>query len=322
MASSAKTDWNRGSHASSVSIGTHQLFASISGPDRQPDQPVVVLMHGLTSTMSEWPVARRLISSFARVLDYDRAGYGRSEESPNAPDAVNIAKELNALLNATGIEPPYVTVGHSWGGVLTMEFMDTRPHDIAGMVFVDAGVPHHFDVLPMIWREPDLTAVTADVDFVAVTGMKENTALSEDEWKAFLEEEEGSEKHARQAGKENDAFAGTYQALQRKGLLEKTPPLLADRPICVLRGNTDKDYEKMFRAGVAKGNGTQEQRANMEEVLDGWEETDTRLQRQFLQMSTRGHFIQAPLTSGHNIQLTDPHCIADAVRWTLDHLAG
>jgi pimeloyl-ACP methyl ester carboxylesterase len=321
MAQSVKTDWNRGSHASSVSIGTHHLFASVSGPDRQPGQPIVVLMHGLTSTMSEWPVARRLISSFARVLDYDRAGYGRSEESPNLPDAVNIAKELNALLDATGIDPPYVTVGHSWGGVLTMEFMDTRPQDIAGMVFVDAGVPHHFEVLPMIWREPDMMAMMADVDFVAVTGVKENTALSDDEWKAFLEEE-GSEKHARQAGRENEVFARAYKALKGKGLLEKTPPLLGARPICVLRGNTDKDYEKMFHAGVAKGNGTQEQRAKMKEVLDGWEEKDTCLQKQFLQMSTRGHFIQAPLTSGHNIQLTDPHCIADAVRWTLDHLAG
>lgn len=278
MAQSVKTDWNRGSHASSVSIGTHRLFVSVSGPDRQPGQPVVVLMHGLTSTMSEWPVARRLISSFARVSDYDRAGYGRSEESPNLPDAVNIAKELNALLDATGIDPPYVTVGHSWGGVLTMEFMDTRPQDIAGMVFVDAGVPHHFEVLPMVWREPDMMAVTADVDFVAVTGVKENTALSDDEWKAFLEEE-GSEKHVRQAGRENEVFAGTYKALKGKGLLEKTPPLLGARPICVLRGNTDKDYEKMFHAGVANGNGTQEQRATMKEVLDGWEEKDTGLQK-------------------------------------------
>jgi pimeloyl-ACP methyl ester carboxylesterase len=321
MASAAKTDWNHGSHASAVSIGTHKLFASISGPDRQPGQPVVIIMHGLTSTMSEWPAARRMISSFARVLDYDRAGYGESEESRSTPDAVTIAAELNALLAATGIAPPYVTVGHSWGGVLTMEFMDTRPGDVAGMVFVDAGVPHHYEVLPMTWREPDMAAVAADLDFMAVTGVKENTALAEEEWAAFLAEE-ASDMHARQAGRENEVFAGTYGALKRKGLLEREKPVLGARPVCVVRGNTETDYEKLFRAGVARGNGTEEQRRRLRAVLDTSPDKDVALQREFLKLSTTGMFIQAPLTSGHNVQMTDPQCIADGVRWVLENLAS
>ncbi len=31
-----------------------------------------------------------------------------------------------------------------------MELMALRPEDIVGMAFVDAGVPHYFDVLPMV----------------------------------------------------------------------------------------------------------------------------------------------------------------------------
>jgi hypothetical protein len=73
---------------------------------------------------------------------------------------------------------------------------------------------------------------------------------------------------------------------------------------------------------VATGNGTEEQRARYRNVLRTWEEKDTALQKQFLQMSTNGYFIQVPQTSGHNIQLTDPQFIADGVRWTLEHLAG
>jgi len=321
MAIEAQLDWNKGEHAELVSIGTHKLFVSVSGPDRQPGQPVVILMHGLMSTMSEWPVARRMIASFARILEYERAGYGLSEESPNTPDAVNIARELNALLKATGIDPPYVTLGHSWGGALTMEFMDTRPDDIAGMVFIDAGTPHHFEVLPMLWRGPDMIAVTANVDCMVITGLKKNAALSSEEWQAYLDEE-ASDKHGRQAAKESEAFEGTYPALARKGLLERKPPLLGSRPICVVRGNTETDYEKLYQAGLAAGNGTEEQRAKCRETIETWAEKDTALQKQFLQMSTNGHYIQAPLTSGHNVQITDPHCIADAVRWTLDNLAN
>jgi pimeloyl-ACP methyl ester carboxylesterase len=321
MDSQEEIDWNKGEHAQLVSIGTHKLFTSVSGPDREAGQPVVVLMHGVTSTLSEWPVARRLISNFARILDYDRSGYGRSEESPDAPDAVTIANELTALLEATKVGPPYVTLGHSWGGVLTMEFMHSRPDDIAGMVFVDAGVPHAFEVLPMAWRDPQMIAVTSDLDFLGVTGLKKNTVLSPEEWRAFLKEEQ-SEKHERQAAKENEVLPETYSALAKKGLLEKNPPLLGNRPICVVKGNSNTDYEKLYHAGVATGNGTEEQRARYRNMLRTWEEKDTGLQKQFLQLSTNGHFIQAPKTSGHNVQLTDPQFIADGVRWTLEHLAG
>jgi pimeloyl-ACP methyl ester carboxylesterase len=272
------------------------------------------------STMSEWPVARRMISSVARILDYERSGYGLSEDSPDTPDAINIVQELSALLKATGIDPPYVTLGHSWGGVLTMEFMDTRPNDIAGMVFIDAGAPDQWDVLPMIWRDPEMTWVMADIDFAEATDLKKNTALSPEEWQAYLDEE-ASEKHERQAAQENEAFPGSYRALARKGLLEKKPPLLGNRPICVVRGNTHIDYQKLYQAGVAAGNGTEEQRAKYREVVDTWDEKDIGLQKQFFQMSTNGHYIQAPTTSGHNIQLTDPQCIADGVKWTLDNLA-
>ena len=261
-----------------------------------------------------------MISSFARVLDYERAGYGLSEGSPDPPNAVNIARELGALLHATGIEPPYVTVGHSWGGVLTMEFMSTRADDVAGMVFVDAGVPHYWDHLPMAWREPSMAAVSGDLDFVSVTGMKGNTALSPQEWAAMLAEE-SSEKHERQAAEENEEFEGTYAALAKKGLLEKSPPVLGDRPVCVVRGHTNRDFEKMYRAGVAAGNGSEEERKGYREVLKTWAEKDIGLQKEFFKMSTKGHFVQAPESSGHNIQLTDPQCIADGVRWTLEHLA-
>ena len=47
--------------------------------------------------------------------------------------------ELHALLQKAGEKPPFVLVGHSYGGWLTRLFAETYSADVSGMVLVDAG---------------------------------------------------------------------------------------------------------------------------------------------------------------------------------------
>lgn len=316
---SHEIDWNSGEHSDLVSVGNHRLFLSVSGPDRKPEQPVVVIMHGVTSTMAEWPVARRMISSLVRTVDYERAGFGLSDESPNPPSAVNIARELAAVLKAAKIDPPFITVGHSWGGVLTMEFMDLRPGDIAGMVFVDAGVPHYFDVVPLSFKEPAMMAVHKDLDYLAATGLEEASVLSSEEWQA-LTDEENSQRHGRQAQLEFEIFLSTFADLKKKGLLERQPPILGDRPVCVVKGHLEKDMEKMYNAGVKAGNGTGDERVRYRELLETWEQKEVAVQKDFFKLSTKSHFLQAE-QSGHCVHLSEPQVVAEAVKWTLENLS-
>jgi pimeloyl-ACP methyl ester carboxylesterase len=58
-----------------------------------------------------------------------------------------IAAELEALLAAAAIPPPYVLVGHSFGGLTIRAYAASHPRDVAGFVFVD---PAH----PEEWRAP------------------------------------------------------------------------------------------------------------------------------------------------------------------------
>jgi pimeloyl-ACP methyl ester carboxylesterase len=46
--------------------------------------------------------------------------------------------ELRLLLRGAGIPPPYVVVGHSWGGLLARIFAHVYPRETAGVVLVDA----------------------------------------------------------------------------------------------------------------------------------------------------------------------------------------
>jgi pimeloyl-ACP methyl ester carboxylesterase len=68
---------------------------------------------------------------------YDRAGTGQSawDELPPTPDRV--ATRLQRLLATLQIAPPYVLVGHSWGGALVRYFVGRYPKQVTGVLYLD-----------------------------------------------------------------------------------------------------------------------------------------------------------------------------------------
>jgi len=309
-------DWERGEKSALVSIGSHKLFLSVYGPDRRPGEPVVVLLTGLGSSITEWVVARKLVSRFARIYLYERSGYGQSEESPNPPSSTVIACELKALLQAANIKPPYVTIGHSWGGILSREFRAlSPPGDIAGMVFVDASTDKRH---VLTFEESCVSSVLQGIDHIPVTGLSETHVLSPDEWKAMLEEEAKPE-HIRQAEAESKEFALSRDTLAEKRQIEEQPPLLGNRPVSVLRCNTTHDFEMMYHEGVRRNNGTKEEQKAVQDILDRAEAVDEELQKRTLRLSSNHHYAHT-VDNGHNVQFTQPELVAEEVRWVLQNL--
>jgi pimeloyl-ACP methyl ester carboxylesterase len=122
MTDQSSNDWNSGSHSGLLSIGTHSLFLTASGLLRSGGAPAVIIEAGAGDHDLSWAAVVRLISPFARCYSYDRAGLGRSEDSPSERTAEVIAGELSLLLRAAGVEPPYLLVAHSYGGIMAREF--------------------------------------------------------------------------------------------------------------------------------------------------------------------------------------------------------
>lgn len=100
-------------------------------------EPVVVLESGIASTSLAWALVQPRIAEFARVLSYDRAGLGWSSTCRAPRTLEGMVSELAALLRAANIPPPYVLVGHSFGGLLIRAFAFLHPDEVAGLVFVD-----------------------------------------------------------------------------------------------------------------------------------------------------------------------------------------
>lgn len=103
--------------------------------------PTVVLEAGLPSSSLTWAAIVPEVARFARVCAYDRAGYGWSASGRSARTAANIGHELRLLLQSAGIPPPYVLVGHSFGGLVVQLYASTYPDDVVGMVLVDSSHP-------------------------------------------------------------------------------------------------------------------------------------------------------------------------------------
>lgn len=120
-----------------IDVGGHRLHILEMGTARA-GLPTVILEAGLMSTVMSWTGLRRRLAEKYRVVSYDRAGLGWSDLGPMPRNADRIADELHTLLTRAGIAPPYVLVGHSFGGLMAPNFAARYPDEVAGLVLIDA----------------------------------------------------------------------------------------------------------------------------------------------------------------------------------------
>jgi pimeloyl-ACP methyl ester carboxylesterase len=97
----------------------------------------VILESGIAGSLLGWSLVQPRIAEFATVCSYDRAGLGWSDRCPAPRTVPHIVAELATLLERANLPPPFVLVGHSFGGLLIRAYAHLRPHQVAGLVLVD-----------------------------------------------------------------------------------------------------------------------------------------------------------------------------------------
>ena len=103
--------------------------------------PSVVLESGLGGMSSGWGWIQPETAKFSRVVSYDRAGLGWSGPDPFPKTAALAARRLRTVLLHCRVDPPYVLVGHSMGGLFVRVFANLYPDEVAGLVLLDAVRP-------------------------------------------------------------------------------------------------------------------------------------------------------------------------------------
>jgi pimeloyl-ACP methyl ester carboxylesterase len=120
--------------------------------DPQPDQPVVLALHGLTSTSAVWTdLATRLPG--VPVLAPDLPGRGLSVAAQAAPGLPGLAAEVVRVVDELGLGR-VVVLGHSMGAFLVPLVVDQLDDRAVGTVLLDGGVPPEPSLLlnPLVVR--------------------------------------------------------------------------------------------------------------------------------------------------------------------------
>lgn len=74
----------------------------------------MVLISGSEAIEATWELVQSVISRFARVCAYDRAGFGASDLGPIPSTISDRAEQLGLLLENAGLKSPFVLVGMSY----------------------------------------------------------------------------------------------------------------------------------------------------------------------------------------------------------------
>jgi pimeloyl-ACP methyl ester carboxylesterase len=128
-----------GHFAGSIDIGGRSLFLECEGEGG----PTMILDAGLGGDSGNWSRVGFLprLTPLGRWCVYDRANRGRSDADPRMRTSADIVEDLHALTVAAQLEPPYVLIGHSFGGYNVRLYASTYPDEVAGLVLMDTVTP-------------------------------------------------------------------------------------------------------------------------------------------------------------------------------------
>ncbi|MBX0320351.1 MULTISPECIES: alpha/beta fold hydrolase [Shouchella] len=101
--------------------------------------------HGTENPYVDFYPLHENLSKQARVVIYDRFGYGWSDQTSVPRDIDTITQELSNSLRESGEKGPYLFVAHSIASLEAIRFAQTHPDEVVGIVLLDAGNPTFYE---------------------------------------------------------------------------------------------------------------------------------------------------------------------------------
>jgi pimeloyl-ACP methyl ester carboxylesterase len=287
-----------------VDMGGYRLHIHCQGA-KEPGIPTVVLEAGAREFSLVWDQVQGQVAQFALVCAYDRAGMGWSERGSNPRTAPYVADELDALLAAAGVGPPYVLVGHSMGGLYARYYTHEHPERVVGIVLVDSGHEERNWRLPetLMRLDEQMNQILRILPVVSAMGMTARdpdgypspflpplAPSTEERYKAVVAM---SPHYATAIVEEGDALEKSYAAL--RNLPDRS---LGDLLLIVL--------------SAGKFEALPEELISAEEQVQA-RAIEAELQADLVSLSSNGRQVIAE-ESGHHIQLEQPELVIEAIR--------
>ena len=110
----------------------------------EPDAPVILMLHGLTSVCRIWDTVARAFQDRYRIIALDQRGHGESEWPAGADFATDdYVSDLAALVDGWGLER-FDMIGLSMGGMNGIAYAARNPERAGHLVVIDIPpmIPH------------------------------------------------------------------------------------------------------------------------------------------------------------------------------------
>lgn len=131
-----------------IEVGNINLHINSSG-EKNDILPTVVFEAGGGMCSPDWQLVQNEASGFIRTCSWDRPGYGWSDITNYSRTSMESAKELHELLLKNGEKPPFLLVGHSYGGHTIRIFANLFPDEVCGLILLDSR-PDNMLELPVL----------------------------------------------------------------------------------------------------------------------------------------------------------------------------
>ena len=113
----------------------------------------VILIHGLAASLFDWiELTPALVAAGYRTYALDLLGHGQSLKPKELDQYTvdNVFEHLEGWIDSLELDQPFILVGHSLGGYLSIEYTLRHPEKVRGLVLSDAF--YTVDQLPPLLR--------------------------------------------------------------------------------------------------------------------------------------------------------------------------
>lgn len=118
--------------------------------DTGSGDPALVFIHGWCCDQSMWGAQIEAFAPKHRITAVDLRGHGESDKPDQDYNIAGFVDDMTWLVRESGLERP-VLIGHSMGGVTTLNLLREHPDVGRAAVFVDAGIlPFPAEFRPMV----------------------------------------------------------------------------------------------------------------------------------------------------------------------------
>ena len=117
--------------------GKKMGYESFGLNTRRKGDPVLVFESGLGASSRNFQILFPSLAKNMAGIAYDRNGLGESEPDSTVKTDGDVVRRLHDFLKQAKVAPPYILVGHSYGGPLIRLFTSRYPNEVTGLVFID-----------------------------------------------------------------------------------------------------------------------------------------------------------------------------------------